>query len=124
VIAALVRAKIPVRLAGFDFLVFFDSFFVATPCLWAVSVAPFSSQRRCDEPRDDEVTTWRRKMYEAHLTVGELGQGVAADAIHGPLIHRDRTQGLVEIDRSLVPVEHRPFEPSATTRDGDSGEVS
>ena len=44
----------------------------------------------------------------------ELHERVAGHAMDGPLVHLDGTETLVEVDRAQVPVEHRPFEPTAT----------
>src|SRR5579864_8709302 len=50
--------------------------------------------------------------------VRQLGQGLTCESIHGPLVHRPSAHPPIETDRRLVPVQHRPFHPTATSRDG------
>src|SRR5499427_3714357 len=54
---------------------------------------------------------------------GELAEGVAGDAEDRPRIHRLGAEFLVEADRRLVPVEHRPLEAAAAALDGESGQM-
>ncbi len=60
----------------------------------------------------------------AQLCVAELLQSRPGDAIHGPLTHRHRAEALVELDRALIPIEHRPFEPTAVALDRDSRQTT
>src|SRR5579862_7893222 len=39
-----------------------------------------------------------------------------------PLIHGDRAQLAIELDRGLVPIQHRPFQPPAAPADGRRSE--
>jgi hypothetical protein len=48
---------------------------------------------------------------------------IARDALDAPFVHADRAHRAVEVDRGLVPVEHRPLEPSATAVERDAREV-
>src|SRR5690606_9907868 len=48
----------------------------------------------------------------------------AADAIRRPFVERLGTQALVEIDRSLIPIENGPFEASAAAFDCEPSEVT
>src|SRR4051812_49167667 len=53
------------------------------------------------------------------LFSGKRPERLTREAVHGPLVVRRRAQPLVEADRVLVPVEHRPLEPAAVALDGD-----
>src|SRR6185436_20841543 len=53
----------------------------------------------------------------------ELHERVAAQAMHGPLIHRHGAEALVEIDSAHVPVEHRPLQPAAAALQRQAREV-
>src|SRR5690606_37065764 len=56
-------------------------------------------------------------------TGGELLQGVAAEPVADPLVAGDGADGLVELDRRLVPVEDRPFEAVVPAFHADAGQL-
>src|SRR5262249_48775246 len=50
---------------------------------------------------------------------GQPRERVAVQAIHGPFVHRERTEGLVEPDRRFVPVEHGPLQAATAALHGE-----
>src|SRR4029453_11865176 len=49
------------------------------------------------------------------IAAAEFHERIAGHAMHGPLIHLHRAEALVELYRAHVPIEHRPFQPTAAT---------
>src|SRR3569832_740042 len=47
---------------------------------------------------------------------------IAGDAEHRPVVERNRSQGFIEVDGGLVPVEDGPFEAAAVALLRDRGE--
>src|SRR5687767_11323946 len=54
--------------------------------------------------------------------VGERGEWLAGQSIDGPFRHRGRAERLIQPDRRLVPVEHRPLESAVVALDRDPRE--
>src|SRR5688572_3805414 len=57
------------------------------------------------------------------IAVRQACQRFAGHAIGRPLVHRHRTEALVEVDRSLIPIQDRPLEPTAAPLHGKAGQV-
>src|ERR1700733_2590092 len=53
---------------------------------------------------------------------GEPRQGVAGEPLHGPFVHAGGSDGAVEADGGLVPVEDRPFEAAVAPLRASLGE--
>jgi MOSC domain-containing protein YiiM len=53
----------------------------------------------------------------------EPGQGVAGDAVDGPLVLRHGAERLVEVDGGLVPVEHPPLHSPVAALQRDAGQL-
>jgi hypothetical protein len=65
-----------------------------------------------------------RKFGSVALRLGgEAGQGVAGEALGGPLVHPGGTDGAVKGDGGLVPVQDRPLEPAVSALDADPGQL-
>ena len=50
-------------------------------------------------------------------------EAVVRHAVKNPLLHRGAADAVVKGNRGFIPVEHIPFQPSATTLCGDVGNV-
>ncbi len=61
-------------------------------------------------------------MRNGSASCGQLLQGVAGHAVDDPLFLQLRAQRFVEPNRRFVPIQHRPFEPTAPAFDGELGE--
>jgi hypothetical protein len=59
----------------------------------------------------------------SHCFIGQAGQGFAGYAIYGPIVHWNGAEVLVELNRGLIPIEHRPLETAAIAVDRESGQV-
>ena len=57
------------------------------------------------------------------LFVRQVIQGIAGEAVDGPLVHRFRAETLIEIDTGLVPVKAPPFDAAAALARGDTGDL-
>src|SRR5258706_853773 len=58
-------------------------------------------------------SSFGRRTSTLGLFSGKRPKRLAGEAVHGPLRVRFRAEPLVEADRVLVPVQHRPFQPPA-----------
>src|SRR5262249_24428344 len=54
----------------------------------------------------------------------ELEQRVTGDSKDPPVVHRDRAERSVKVDRRLVPVQHRPLEATAAALDRNSRQLA
>src|SRR5689334_16105118 len=57
------------------------------------------------------------------LLSGQRAQGVAAEALQGPALPREGTDGAVEGDGGRVPVQHGPLHPAAALRQAAAREL-
>ena len=65
-----------------------------------------------------------RQTIKAHSDLRpRRSKRLAGQSIDGPFVHRDRTQGAVEVDRWPVPIENSPFQPRVSPLDRKAGEA-
>ena len=94
----------------------------------ATAAAP--GKKRFREPTPNEARTGQGLRFAGRGVPVALGrselcegwQGVAGDAHDGPLGHGGGAEGVVEVDRGLVPVEDGPLEARAFFGYGDGGD--
>ena len=64
-----------------------------------------------------------RAESPAHVLLRKVFQCLADQAKRNPILERHRAETFVELDRRRVPVEHRPFEASASALLRQAGEM-
>src|SRR5207245_7792068 len=63
-----------------------------------------------------------RRTSIAELLSGKSGERLAGQAVDGPVGVRPRAEPLVEADRLLVPIDHRPLQSPASALDSEARE--